>query len=334
MPLLPDSVRRALERIATVDGVTAEQVAANIRDEDGSEPDERELLATLTALRFAGEAYRSGDRYYLPSVGGPHGPDGPFDWRTVPASQRPIDLPFPSHFVKLDPWRQQLAGLITRWQPPAPGPLVHGYVHPGHRRPAGPLPYIAMEPGGLLDDETKARVLDAVAKLVPSTEPDILDDFRWTTLSDRVLTGTGGGAGEWTLIYLTDPPRHQPGRGPGWYLYGPDVTALPLGEGTVADVLEVVENQVRASVQVHRAQLEQQGPGPIVPDEVRAAIHAGHVTQIVIFCDRCGVKHRADYIGETREDRFAAGRRHLTERKAWKCDETGDHCPVCRAAAS
>lgn len=70
-------------------------------------------------------------------------------------------------------------------------------------------------------------------------------------------------------------------------------------------------------------------PGPAVPDRIRAAIHAGHVGQVVIFCDGCGVEEEGDYTGETREDRFAAARRWLAERQGWLISPSSDHCPRC-----
>lgn len=70
--------------------------------------------------------------------------------------------------------------------------------------------------------------------------------------------------------------------------------------------------------------------GSVVPDHIRAAIHAGHIGQVVIFCDGCGDEEEGDYIGETREDRFAAARRYLAKTKGW---DIGDYdlCPTCVA---
>jgi hypothetical protein len=72
--------------------------------------------------------------------------------------------------------------------------------------------------------------------------------------------------------------------------------------------------------------------GSVVPDHIRAAIHAGHVGQVVIFCDGCGVEEVGDYTGATREIRFEAARRHLTETKSWHSDNE-DLCPDCLAVA-
>lgn len=66
----------------------------------------------------------------------------------------------------------------------------------------------------------------------------------------------------------------------------------------------------------------------VIPDHVLAAIHAGHVAQVVIYCDRCGHEHRGDYTGATRDVRIAAARRHLAERHGWNTGNT-DLCPSC-----
>jgi hypothetical protein len=70
--------------------------------------------------------------------------------------------------------------------------------------------------------------------------------------------------------------------------------------------------------------------GPIVPEHIRAAIHAGHVTLVVLFCDRCGLERRGDYIGVTTEDRLAAARAHAAEVAGWQIGQE-DVCPVCAA---
>ena len=68
--------------------------------------------------------------------------------------------------------------------------------------------------------------------------------------------------------------------------------------------------------------------GTLIPDDVRAAIHAGHVAQVVIFCDGCGVEESGDYTGETREDRFEAARRWLAGR-GWAITPGLDLCGDC-----
>ncbi|HEU5108055.1 MAG TPA: hypothetical protein VFT95_05810 [Micromonosporaceae bacterium] len=69
--------------------------------------------------------------------------------------------------------------------------------------------------------------------------------------------------------------------------------------------------------------------GSVVPDRIRAAIHAGHVGQVTIFCDGCGVEESGDYTGENREVRFAAARRWLAENKGWQIAGM-DLCPGCK----
>lgn len=69
--------------------------------------------------------------------------------------------------------------------------------------------------------------------------------------------------------------------------------------------------------------------GSVVPDHIRAAIHAGHVGQVTIYCDACGVEETGDYTGETREVRFEAARWYLAETKGWRIEPSYDGCPAC-----
>lgn len=69
---------------------------------------------------------------------------------------------------------------------------------------------------------------------------------------------------------------------------------------------------------------------PVIPDHVRAAIHAGNVANVVIFCDVCNVEHRVDCIGETPNERIAAARHHLATTAGWSIG-TFDLCPDCVA---
>lgn len=67
---------------------------------------------------------------------------------------------------------------------------------------------------------------------------------------------------------------------------------------------------------------------PIVPD-IRDAIHAGHIGEVVVFCDGgCGTEHRAYYTGETKENRIATARRYLAAQEGWNIGEL-DLCPNC-----
>jgi hypothetical protein len=71
---------------------------------------------------------------------------------------------------------------------------------------------------------------------------------------------------------------------------------------------------------------------PIVPDHIRAAIHAGHVGQVTIYCDSCGVEDTGDYTGATKEIRFAVARQHLADVKGWVITSELDLCPACGEA--
>ncbi|WP_033338877.1 hypothetical protein [Catenuloplanes japonicus] len=71
--------------------------------------------------------------------------------------------------------------------------------------------------------------------------------------------------------------------------------------------------------------------GQPLTDDMRAAIDAGHVAQVVVFCDGCGVEHRADYTGADKHTRFAAARQHLADNERWDTSGTLDLCPACKA---
>lgn len=54
---------------------------------------------------------------------------------------------------------------------------------------------------------------------------------------------------------------------------------------------------------------------------------------VVVYCDRCGVEHEADYIGESWQVRLATARAWLVENEGWTCDEAGDYC-TCSAVSA
>lgn len=68
-----------------------------------------------------------------------------------------------------------------------------------------------------------------------------------------------------------------------------------------------------------------------VPDDIRDAIHAGHIGQVSIYCDECGTTEEMDCTGATREVRFAVARQHLAEAKGWHITDEADLCPDCKA---
>lgn len=71
-----------------------------------------------------------------------------------------------------------------------------------------------------------------------------------------------------------------------------------------------------------------------VPDDIAAAIRAGHVGQVSLFCDECGMTETMDCTGVTREDRFNAAREYLGAVKGWHCDSGADLCPNCKGGAA
>jgi hypothetical protein len=102
-----------------------------------------------------------------------------------------------------------------------------------------------------------------------------------------------------------------------------------MTDHTTARVVPDISDAVRARLY---AAFTGMSPGDsVVPDDIRAAIHAGHVGQVGIFCDGCGVVFEADVTGETREDRFAAARRYLAETVGWDIQPEYDGCPNCPA---
>jgi len=54
--------------------------------------------------------------------------------------------------------------------------------------------------------------------------------------------------------------------------------------------------------------------------------------QIAVFCDRCGIDVRHDYVVHdlmTREQRLGVARSHLSRNEGWSCGTDGDFCPRC-----
>lgn len=95
-------------------------------------------------------------------------------------------------------------------------------------------------------------------------------------------------------------------------------------------VIDTIDPAVRQRLDDLKAGRE--SAGPIAPDDIRDAIHAGHVGLVTIFCDNCGFEDSVDCTGATREVRFEVARRHLAETKGWTIDEVEDLCPTCSTA--
>ncbi len=293
-----DDVRAAIRSIATRDGVSLDAVADSFRTLHGTTPDRIGLLAALAALRFTGEVWRRDDLYFWHEIGGP---GEPVDTRRQQG--RAVDFTIGSH----SPYDRKLDEMISRFG-------VSRLIYPSPQAPDGPPVHISFAAGGLIN-------------AAPS--PDPLADFRWEAPSDRVRTAESELAGAWTLIYLTERLPSRPDCGPGWYLYGPDLTAVPLGNHGVNAAQDLATTQVRAYIAVRQAAAHATGTGSAVPDRIRAAIHAGHIGQVCIFCDECGFTYEGAFTGETREDRFAAARHYLERHRGWLCGQQ-DLCPVCR----
>jgi hypothetical protein len=62
-------------------------------------------------------------------------------------------------------------------------------------------------------------------------------------------------------------------------------------------------------------------------NHVRAAVHAGRVGRVTIFCDECGREETGDYMGATERSRFEAARRHLAEAEGGGITDLYDLCP-------
>jgi hypothetical protein len=73
-------------------------------------------------------------------------------------------------------------------------------------------------------------------------------------------------------------------------------------------------------------------PGSVIPDDVREAIHAGLVAQVVMYCDSDGFLWKGDVIGETRDERLANARAYLAADHGWKITDDSDLCPNCSTA--
>jgi hypothetical protein len=65
-----------------------------------------------------------------------------------------------------------------------------------------------------------------------------------------------------------------------------------------------------------------------LPPGVLDMIRSGHVAQVTVFCDWCGLEYTADYVGEIREVRIAAARADLIP-YGWVITPDNDLCPTC-----
>lgn len=66
-------------------------------------------------------------------------------------------------------------------------------------------------------------------------------------------------------------------------------------------------------------------------EQVQAALEMGHLREVVIFCDQCGIEMATDMIGETPEERIDGARKWLRDRRGWTEADGRDICTVCVA---
>ena len=66
-------------------------------------------------------------------------------------------------------------------------------------------------------------------------------------------------------------------------------------------------------------------------EQIHAALDAGTLSQVVIYCDVCGFEMASDFIGDTSQERFAAARAYLRANRGWAGDAGQDTCTFCAA---
>ena len=75
---------------------------------------------------------------------------------------------------------------------------------------------------------------------------------------------------------------------------------------------------------------------PLTPERISAILRDPdsrvYPSLIVVFCDRCGVEDRHDYLvheDDSSSTRLGYARAHLVKNEGWTCDGRGDFCPPC-----
>lgn len=94
-------------------------------------------------------------------------------------------------------------------------------------------------------------------------------------------------------------------------------------------IIRPISPEVRARLAALKS--GEQPAGSAIPEHARAAIAAGNVVQVVIFCDYCAFQWEGDVIGETRTERFDAARAYLASDLGWRISDDADLCPTCAA---
>lgn len=67
------------------------------------------------------------------------------------------------------------------------------------------------------------------------------------------------------------------------------------------------------------------------PEQVRAALNAGHVRYMVVFCDSCGTELAADLIVRDKAEGLRAIRAYAVREHGWTSTPRADLCPACQA---
>lgn len=68
------------------------------------------------------------------------------------------------------------------------------------------------------------------------------------------------------------------------------------------------------------------------PEQVRAALNAGHVRYMVVFCDSCFTELAADLIVRDQAEGLRAIRAYAVREHGWTSTPQQDLCPACRAS--
>lgn len=66
-------------------------------------------------------------------------------------------------------------------------------------------------------------------------------------------------------------------------------------------------------------------------DQVFAALEAGHLAPVVVFCDYCGIEMETEMIGDTSAERIEGAQQWLRSNRGWAEVDGHDQCMVCVA---
>lgn len=66
-------------------------------------------------------------------------------------------------------------------------------------------------------------------------------------------------------------------------------------------------------------------------DQVSAALEAGTLAQVVVFCDYCGIEMETEMIGDSTAERIEGAQKWLRANRGWTEVDGHDRCPFCAA---